>query len=510
MTLMKRIRSLPSRIIPLCALFFVPVLALALASPVRADFSDVPPGHWAYSYVSRAEEAGAVNGVGGGRFDPDSSVTEAQFYAMLLRTLTDTEIPQAEPGEAWYLPYTTAAFFSGLTIGVNTRTPDTPLNRFQMAQVMANLVKAPRDADAAEEVLAGIPDGDAVPEGFRMAVAFAYSAGLIRGMDASGSFLGDRLMTRAQAAAVWCRLADYLEEFAVDDGIPSEPGPEDAAEFPDETGRMTVNGAQYRIGMPEEELYALAGEPDEFLEAFGDYRWAVFGTGDSENRFFAAGIADGRVVVLCSAGKAFSCEWRGEVKSFGDTVDDDRSGSQASVTAEGNGTRALLCMDKNDGYGLHAAFVAETQHSAVRFWADGFSVTAEERAGEAKLLFHLVNAFRAAHGVRPLIWDDLAERAARGHAEDMAALGYFGHDSADGRKMIDRMKEAGVVSWSACGENIAGGYWGAFDTHAGWVGSEAHRSNMLRDAYTRFGAGIGLNPGDAPYYVEDFYAQMGE
>ena len=126
------------------------------------------------------------------------------------------------------------------------------------------------------------------------------------------------------------------------------------------------------------------------------------------------------------------------------------------------------------------------------------------------MLFHLTNAFRAAHGVRTVMWDPVAEEAARLHAEDMTAGSYFSHDSADGRTMLDRMKEAGLVSWSVYGENIANGYWGAFDTHAGWVSSAAHRSNLLRDAYTRFGAGIGLTPGGSPCYVEDFYAQSGE
>lgn len=508
---MKSVRSLPPRLFPLSVLFsaLVPALALALASPVRADFSDVPSDHWAYAYVSRAEQSGAVNGVGGGRFDPDSSVTEAQFYAMLLRTLTDEDIPQAALGEPWYFPYTTAAFFSGLSVGVNAQSPDTPLTRCQMAQVMANLAKAPRDAAASEKVLASVPDGDAVPEGYRIAVAFVYNAGLIRGMDESGSFRGDLPMTRAQAAAVWCRLADFLEESGVNDEIPSDPVPEEPKEPACDV--LTVNGVAYRTGMPEEELYALAGEPDELLEAFGDYRWAVFGTGDYENRFFAAGISDGRAVVLCSAGKAFSYEWLGEFKSYGDTFGGFPHGSTPSVvTAEGDGTRASLRLDPNDGYILHAAFVAETQYATVRFWTEEFSVTEAECAGEARLLFHLVNAFRAAHGIRPMVWDEVAERAARNHAGDMAAGGYFSHDSADGRTMLDRMKEAGLVSWSVYGENIANGYWGAFDTHAGWVSSAAHRSNLLRDAYTRFGAGIGLPPGDSPYYVEDFYAQMGE
>ena len=170
---------------PLLTALLAAALSVCLLLPARADFSDVPPEHWARSYVLRAEEAGAVNGVGGGLFDPESSVTEAQFYAMLLRTLSDVSLGSYDPGPVWYDVYLAAAAETGLSDGVYALSPDTPLNRFQMAQVMFNLVRGPRDEEHAAEVLALIPDGTAVPEGFRYAVAFAYSAGLIRGMDAA-------------------------------------------------------------------------------------------------------------------------------------------------------------------------------------------------------------------------------------------------------------------------------------------------------------------------------------
>ena len=292
-------------------------LSVCLLLPARADFSDVPADHWAYAYVERAEEAGAVNGVGGGLFDPESSVTEAQFCAMLLRTLSGVPMENYDPGTRWYDPYMAAAEDTGLTADVFA-SPDTPLSRCQMAQIMFNLVRGPRDEAGAAEVLASVPDGFMVPNSFRYAVAFVYSAGLIRGMDAAGSFRGDLPMTRAQAAAVWCRLADYLEEFGVNDEIPGEPAepsnpgepeivdvppeqadpepsdpvPEEAAEITEETGLLSVDGLQYRIGMSTGELTGLAGEPDEILEAFGGFRWYVFGTEDYLNRFFAAGVAD--------------------------------------------------------------------------------------------------------------------------------------------------------------------------------------------------------------------------
>ena len=144
------------------------VLSVCLLLPARADFSDVPPEHWAYDSVRRAEEAGAVNGVGGGLYDPQSPVTEAQFYAMLLRTLTDVRIEEYGSGTRWYNPYMAAAEDTGLSEGVYAISPDAPLTRCQMAQVMANLLRA----GAVGDVLSSIPDGDTIPESYRSAVAF--------------------------------------------------------------------------------------------------------------------------------------------------------------------------------------------------------------------------------------------------------------------------------------------------------------------------------------------------
>ncbi len=483
-----------------------------------------------------------MNGVGGGLFDPESSVTEAQFYAMLLRTLSDVSLGSYDPGTVWYDVYLAAAAETGLSDGVYALSPDTPLNRFQMAQVMFNLVRGPRDEEHAAEVLALIPDGTAVPEGYRYAVAFAYSAGLIRGMDAAGSFLGDLPMTRAQAAAVWCRLADYLAEFGANDEAPDGPGAEEPGPdggttppafpgtedlivpgnprrdepAPADTGEnlsgkvLTVNGSNYRVGMTEEDLTALAGKPDEILEAFGDYRWYVFGTGDYERSFFAAGVTEGRVVLLLSAGKAFSVDYLGAPQTWGSTVGGLPHGSQAEkVTEEGAADSTTLFFDRNNGYALFMVLAAEKQYLRIPFYAGTFSVTAEECEGEARLILHLVNATRAGYGAAPLAWDPAAAEAALLHAEDMTRLNYFSHDSADGRTLKDRLLAAGTGTLSAWGENIASGHWGAVEVHAAWIASSGHRENLLKDCYTRFGAGISVS-GTVSNYVEDFYTLMGE
>lgn len=59
-------------------------------------YSDVPTSHWAHEHISRASELGLVNGMGGGRYQPDANVTRAQFVTILYRAAGEPE-PTKEP-----------------------------------------------------------------------------------------------------------------------------------------------------------------------------------------------------------------------------------------------------------------------------------------------------------------------------------------------------------------------------------------------------------------------------
>ena len=48
-------------------------------------FTDVPGGEWYTQAVAWAAENGVVNGIGGGKFDPNGRVTREQAAAILFR-----------------------------------------------------------------------------------------------------------------------------------------------------------------------------------------------------------------------------------------------------------------------------------------------------------------------------------------------------------------------------------------------------------------------------------------
>ena len=125
------------------------------------------------------------------------------------------------------------------------------------------------------------------------------------------------------------------------------------------------------------------------------------------------------------------------------------------------------------------------------------TTTRPPAASPADRVVELVNAARA--GCGPLATDERLARAAQGHADDMAAQGYCSHTSLDGRSFADRVRDAGHPRPG--GENIAQGQRSAEEVHEAWMGSPAHRDNILNCDFTAIG--VGVNTG-AWTWVQDF------
>jgi hypothetical protein len=99
------------------------------------------------------------------------------------------------------------------------------------------------------------------------------------------------------------------------------------------------------------------------------------------------------------------------------------------------------------------------------------------------------NEVRAKNGVAGLKLDPLLSRAAQAKAEDMAARGYFAHQTPDGRTPWDWIEGAGY-DFLAAAENLAVGYPTDDGLISAWMESEGHRHNLLNQKYTDVGIGI--------------------
>ena len=110
-----------------------------------------------------------------------------------------------------------------------------------------------------------------------------------------------------------------------------------------------------------------------------------------------------------------------------------------------------------------------------------------------------INRLRARAGVPALALNPKLTAAAQGHADDMAAHGYFSHTGRDGRTFGQRIRAAGYADYTALGENIARGQPGWYAAIASWMRSPGHRANMLSPSFKDIGLG-----GRSRYWVQDF------
>jgi uncharacterized protein YkwD len=103
-----------------------------------------------------------------------------------------------------------------------------------------------------------------------------------------------------------------------------------------------------------------------------------------------------------------------------------------------------------------------------------------------------INTLRKQHGLAPLRLSASLSAAARQHSSEMAARGYFSHDSANGSsfdKRIARYYPMGSSRFWSVGENLL---WSSPDVDAGgalnmWWNSPEHRKNMLTARWREIG-----------------------
>jgi uncharacterized protein YkwD len=119
---------------------------------------------------------------------------------------------------------------------------------------------------------------------------------------------------------------------------------------------------------------------------------------------------------------------------------------------------------------------------------------AERKRSFTRRLLRLHNAERRRHGLPALRTSRKLRRAARKHARDMVRRHYFGHVSFGGRNVVDRVASTryGRRTGFLAQENL---FWWSRKRSAAavlgaWLGSPAHRANVLHGGVRQFGVGV--------------------
>lgn len=182
----------------------------------KAMFDDVPDGHWAKAYVEELAEKGIVKGVSETQFDPDRSITRAEFVTLLVNTFgfhsadDVSRFVDVQEGQ-WYAEAVAGAVANGIANGMseNYFGAQEAIRRQDMAVMLVNAVQA------SGKTLGNAGDSITFSDSEAIAVYAAESVRLlaenkILSGTPDGAFQPERSATRAEVAKVLSVLLETI------------------------------------------------------------------------------------------------------------------------------------------------------------------------------------------------------------------------------------------------------------------------------------------------------------
>ncbi|MCD8374350.1 MAG: S-layer homology domain-containing protein [Oscillospiraceae bacterium] len=204
-----------------------PVLAAKM--PSNYPFEDTPKSHWAYASVYYCWFYDIVEGISDTEFDPDDTLTRAQFITMMGRATHEDEIQaQVASTDSWYSAYVRYLSNEGCLdgISIDSNSLSQAISRQEMALIMYNICtnyNTEANIDASD-ALSNVPDASEINAKYKDAVEYCYYIGLLTGGE-DGSFRPLDTLTRAEAATVlrktcyWCQASETRRTLLTDVGL---------------------------------------------------------------------------------------------------------------------------------------------------------------------------------------------------------------------------------------------------------------------------------------------------
>ena len=178
-------------------------------------FLDVPKSFWGYESIERAAQLGYVNGVGGGRFEPNRQLTRAEFVTMLYRMADKpaantavgfTDVPQ----NAWYRDALNWAAEKGYVngTGANTFSPDGKITRQEVVTILFRYSGSQSGAETRFTATYDrqVTDSGAIAPWAKTAMYWAIYNGVVNGTSPT-TVSPTATATRAEVAAIFVRYA---------------------------------------------------------------------------------------------------------------------------------------------------------------------------------------------------------------------------------------------------------------------------------------------------------------
>ena len=129
----------------------------------------------------------------------------------------------------------------------------------------------------------------------------------------------------------------------------------------------------------------------------------------------------------------------------------------------------------------------------------------------AAVLVNLTNQNRATANISKLKTNPTLEKAAQMKADDMAAKGYFSHNTPDGKTPWYWFQKAGY-EYIYAGENLAVNFENSEDVETAWMNSPGHFLNIMNPKYTEIGiaTSTGIYEGREAIFVVQMFGSPAE
>jgi hypothetical protein len=180
--------------------------------PSDRAFSDIQT-HWAKACILALAQRNLVQGYSNGTFGPESSLTRAEFAALMYRVFSTASsrrnaiaFPDV-PASHWAYQAVqwgyTRGFFSGYPDG--SFQPNQAIPRMQVVVVLVTAVHLSQPSNFNETLQLYFDDNTEIPDWTRWAIAAATQANLIANYPDVRRFLPTKNATRGEVAAFLCR-----------------------------------------------------------------------------------------------------------------------------------------------------------------------------------------------------------------------------------------------------------------------------------------------------------------
>lgn len=493
-----------------------------------ATFSDVLKGHWAYDVVNVVSNEKIMVGMADGVFSPDTTLTRAQYTAILCNLAPDKAngyeyAPSLSdvPENAWYRDVAEWGVTNGIIREINGRFEgDAAISRELMAFMTKSfLSKYYWDTFEYDYASAGYADESEISSDYVKSVNLLTNIGLLAGRG-NNNFEPIATLTRAEAAAMATRLLGMAEKSEINwSEDPSEPEQpptetEDPVKPPEEE-QPPVNPVEPEEPSEEDPSGPIMHPQDPTEPAEDPSTWDR----DGAPEWFFVGKPDN-----------FSWDQWYEIIEFWsdkESLAHSNTGFPVElpswVTTEKEAKKELQ-MYFNRLYDEMLA-IKEDEQLEEQFINTLESGTCDFSEDEQKML-ELVNEARAAQGLNTLKISPALCNAAETRAREIQEL--FEHKRPDGREIATVLNEVGLSQYNltkyggtaiaydhyiGLGENILkGGRYinldkncietpeDAFDS---WWNSPGHKANMLNKTYEYIGIAH-YNNGRQSFWVQLF------